>query len=41
MPLALWDSVHICLVDADIILEVEVYADVGFYANIDVDVKDV
>ena len=36
----LWDSVHICLV-ADIILEVEVYADVEFYGNIDVDVKDV
>ena len=40
MPLALWDSVHICLV-ADIILEVKVYADVEFYGNIDVDVKDV
>ena len=41
MPLALLDSAQVCLVDVDIILYVEVYAEVEFYVNIDVDVKDV
>ena len=40
-PLALWDSAQVSLVDVDIILEVEVCADVEFYVNIDVDAKDV
>ena len=40
-PRALWDSAQVCLVDVDIILEVEVCADVEFYVNIDVDAKDV
>ena len=31
MPLAFWDSAQACLVDVDIILEVEVYGDVEFF----------